>query len=146
MIMPNFDWKYFDYRILHYNYIRDFLNCEIEFEYYACIKEDRELGWMHTIEYEGEADLETDKPICIDGARACPPDEVGFEQGYYELIAAVAANDEEKVFELLTKGYGHLDEPETYDPDAFDKTKCDFRPAGDVNHKYRHLLPLESIT
>jgi len=146
MIMPDFEWKYFDYRILHYNYIRDFLHCEIEFEYYACIEDDRELGWMHTVEYEGEAMLKTNKPVCIDGARACPPDEVGFEEGYNDLLKAIANDDDQKVYDLLDKGYGDWNEDDIYDPEAFDKTKCNFRPAGDVDYKYRHKPPLESIT
>ena len=48
-------------------------------------------NWHHTIEFEGALDKapDTKYPICLDGARKCPPEDVGSIGGYYEFIKAM---------------------------------------------------------
>ena len=145
LLMPDFLWRYYDYRILHYNFIRDFLESELELEYWVDF--DRAevdlLGWMHTIEYEGEAEF-AGKPVCIDGARACPPVDIGFEEGYKRLLETIAQGDKDAVYDMLYEGFGEWDEDKVYDPEAFDKTKCNFRPAATLESLWPNA-PLDDI-
>jgi hypothetical protein len=48
--------------------------------------------WQHKVTFEGTIARrpKTKYPICIDGARACPPEDVGSIPGYQELIEALA--------------------------------------------------------
>ena len=145
LLMPDFEWRYFDYRILHYNFLRDFIDSELELEY--SLEDERyfegKLGWMHTIEYEGEAKFDG-KPVCIDGARACPPTEIGFEEGYERLIEGIKRGDD--VFEMLYYGFGaDWDEDDVYDPEAFDKNKCNFRPAAKLESIWPNCPTLDCI-
>lgn len=49
-------------------------------------------NWNHTIELEKILSAETGKkyPICIDGKRACPPEDVGGSGGYEEFLDAIS--------------------------------------------------------
>lgn len=64
-------------------------------------------GWEHTIKIieELDADPNMDYPVCIDGKKACPPEDCGGIPGYEELL-----DDPEEFEEWL--GY-------EYDPEAF---------------------------
>jgi hypothetical protein len=44
--------------------------------------------WWHTVQLEGYfyKDKKLKYPLCIDGERACPPENCGGVQGYFELI------------------------------------------------------------
>ncbi len=48
-------------------------------------------GWEHTITVEAVKPLEDDSPraTCLDGARACPPEDVGGVPGYEEVLEAL---------------------------------------------------------
>jgi hypothetical protein len=45
-------------------------------------------SWYHLIEFEGvhEKKYKTKYPICLEGERACPPEDVGSIPGYYDFI------------------------------------------------------------
>lgn len=49
-------------------------------------------GWEHEVLFEGSFQKEPGKkyPICVDGARACPPEDVGGIFGFYEFLEALA--------------------------------------------------------
>ena len=48
-------------------------------------------SWMHTIEFEGEHDknLSNKYPICLDGKRKCPPEDVGSITGYNNFVKSL---------------------------------------------------------
>ncbi len=82
-------------------------------------------SWNHEIVLEGI--LLKDKtfkyPRCIDGQRACPPEDCGGVWGYENLLEILADpdNDEyESTIEWLSGWYGK------YDPEAFDIKKIKF--------------------
>ncbi|QDU93716.1 plasmid pRiA4b ORF-3 family protein [Lignipirellula cremea] len=72
-------------------------------------------GWEHEVLYEGCPPLEKDKkyPLCLEGERSCPPEDVGGMGGYYEFLAVIA-DPEHEDHERLLRWAG------TFDPDAFD--------------------------
>ena len=49
-------------------------------------------GWMHDIVVEKTLSVEkgVDYPRCIDGKRACPPDDCGGIWGFYDMLQAVS--------------------------------------------------------
>jgi hypothetical protein len=85
----------------------------IEYEY------DFGDGWHHEILFEGILLKEKGVryPICLDGERACPPEDCGGVPGYQNLIEILRnPGDEEyeNTMEWLSEWYGR------YDPEAFD--------------------------
>jgi hypothetical protein len=72
-------------------------------------------GWMHEVLFEGRipADPKAKYPLCLEGARACPPEDVGGVWGYAELVEALADPKHER--------HGELSEwmPKKFDPEAF---------------------------
>ncbi len=48
-------------------------------------------GWEHDIVFEGELPMQPDQeyPVCLAGARACPPEDVGGPWGYAEFLEAI---------------------------------------------------------
>jgi len=70
--------------------------------------------WEHEIQYEGRLTVEPKAkyPQCLDGARACPPEDVGGVWGYAELIEALADPQQEGAEQLL-------DWAGDFDPDDF---------------------------
>jgi hypothetical protein len=74
-------------------------------------------GWMHEVVFEGTARAEPGGryPVCVAGARACPPEDVGGVPGYEEYLAALADPDHERHEEFL--GWRGR-----FDPEAFDAT------------------------
>jgi hypothetical protein len=79
-------------------------------------------SWIHVLRLESERAREPDDPpaAVLDGARACPPEDVGGIYGYQHIVAALAgqtAPDED--LDYLLEGL------EEYDPDAFDASLAD---------------------
>lgn len=72
-------------------------------------------GWRHELLFEGHppVDKQTNYPLCLEGERACPPEDVGGPWGYPEYLAALANPKHEQHKELLEwRG--------PFDPDHFD--------------------------
>jgi Plasmid pRiA4b ORF-3-like protein len=73
-------------------------------------------GWEHKVEFEGRVDAPPRKrpPLCLDGSRACPPEDSGGMWGYEHMLTVVADPSHEE----------HADYvewlPEGFDPEAFD--------------------------
>ena len=56
-------------------------------------------------------------PLCIGGARACPPEDCGGVPGYARLVAALADPDDAEHDELITWVGGN------FDPEGFDSNR-----------------------
>jgi hypothetical protein len=66
--------------------------------------------WEHTVDVEAvwPADPEERYPVCVEGERACPPEDVGGTHGYRQLVAALADPshpDHEQMREWLGRSY-----------------------------------------
>ena len=74
-------------------------------------------SWTHTVTLEGYLIKErgVKYPVCIYGARACPPEDCGGDSGYYSLLD-VLANPADLEYEDLKTWVG-----EGWDPEKFDK-------------------------
>ena len=72
-------------------------------------------GWDHEILFEGCPQKEPRKryPLCIEGERACPPEDVGGIGGFYEFLEALADPEHEQHDEFMEWG-GEFD-PEKFD-------------------------------
>ena len=59
-------------------------------------------NWEHTVLLEGieSAQKDVKYPRCIDGARACPPEDCGATPGYYHLLE-ILANPKHKEYEKM---------------------------------------------
>lgn len=73
-------------------------------------------GWRHEVLVEKVVDRDErlSYPLCIGGARACPPADCGGPPGYENLVAAQADAKHPEHDEVLTWVGGHLD-PEGFD-------------------------------
>lgn len=72
-------------------------------------------GWRHEILFEGlpQADAKRKYPLCLEGARACPPEDCGGPWSYVDYLEAVSTPDHEEHEETLRwRG--------PFDPEAFD--------------------------
>ena len=73
-------------------------------------------GWDHTIAVLAvqPADPFGSYPVCLDGARACPPEDVGGSHGYEEFLDAITDPDNEEHVSYL-EWVGGSFEPEKFD-------------------------------
>ena len=72
-------------------------------------------GWRHEVVFEGfpPVDPKAKYPQCVEGQRACPPEDCGGPWGYADYLAAIADPQHERHDELLEwRG--------PFDPEAFD--------------------------
>lgn len=72
-------------------------------------------GWEHEILFEGclRAEKGVRYPLCVEGERACPPEDVGGIGGYEEYLEAMAGPKHERHEEFMEwRG--------PFDPEAFD--------------------------
>jgi hypothetical protein len=76
-------------------------------------------GWRHEVLFEGclRAERGTRYPVCVEGARACPPEDVGGTGGYEEFLEAITDPEHEDHDGLLEWAGGSFD-PEAFDPAA----------------------------
>ena len=79
-------------------------------------------GWLHDIVFEGHSpiDLGRNYPVCLDGSRACPPEDVGGPWGYADFLEAIADPKHEQHVALLEWIGGKFD-PEGFDAKAVTK-------------------------
>ena len=59
--------------------------------------------WRHEILFEGYPPLEKARkyPLCLEGERACPPDDIGGPWGYAEYLDALSDSDHERHDEFM---------------------------------------------
>lgn len=76
-------------------------------------------SWDHEILFEGRVPPDVDKkyPQCVDGERACPPEDIGGVWGYVEFLKAIRDPKHERHAEFL-EWCG------PFDPDAFDPAEA----------------------
>jgi len=77
-------------------------------------------SWNHVVvveDYWAGDDREVDLPICIGGACACPPEDVGGTRGYEEFLGVLRDPEDEEHESTLTWVGGSFD-PEGFDLDA----------------------------
>jgi Plasmid pRiA4b ORF-3-like protein len=72
--------------------------------------------WGHEVLFEGcvRAEEGGRYPVCVEGARACPPEDVGGTPGYEEYLEAMADPDHERHEEFM--GWHGPFDPEALDP------------------------------
>jgi hypothetical protein len=76
-------------------------------------------GWRHEVQFEGfpPADPKAKYPVCVEGGRACPPEDCGGPWGYADYLAALADPKHEQHEEMLEwRG--------PFDPEAFDANRA----------------------
>ncbi|WP_078810414.1 plasmid pRiA4b ORF-3 family protein [Selenihalanaerobacter shriftii] len=78
--------------------------------------------WQHIIEFEEikPAKKEMDYPICVEGERACPPEDCSGIPGYQRILEILNNPDDEEYERIIE----WLDED--YDPDYFDPSTVKF--------------------
>jgi hypothetical protein len=76
-------------------------------------------GWEHEVLFEGclSAVKGHRYPICVEGERACPPEDVGGVWGYFDFLKAIADPEHEQHQECLTWAG-------SFDPEEFDAGKA----------------------
>jgi hypothetical protein len=74
-------------------------------------------SWYHEVLFEGvvQADPKAKYPLCLEGARACPPEDCGGIWSYPDFVEAIENPDHERHEELLEWIGGRFD-PEEFDP------------------------------
>jgi hypothetical protein len=74
-------------------------------------------SWYHEVLFEGvvQPDAKVKYPLCLEGARACPPEDCGGIWGYVDFVEAVQNPANERHEELLEWVGGRFD-PEEFDP------------------------------
>jgi hypothetical protein len=74
-------------------------------------------GWQHEIVYEGASPAEprVRYPRCIEGARACPPDDCGGPWGYGDFLQAIRDPKHED-HETMLEWIGGAFDPEKFSP------------------------------
>ena len=76
-------------------------------------------GWRHEVLFEGfpPSDPKAKYPLCLEGERACPPEDCGGPWGYADYLAAIADPEHEQHEEMLEwRG--------PFDPEAFDAKRA----------------------
>ena len=85
-------------------------------------------GWSHQVLLEGILLAESNKkyPICIEGQRACPPEDCGSIPGYYELLKTLKKGKGPEFEENKEWLKGHAKCYWPYNPDEFSPEKVKF--------------------
>lgn len=80
-------------------------------------------SWEHEILFEGcpAVDRKAKYPLCVEGKRACPPEDCGGPWGYADLLEALRDQRHEQHAEMV-EWIGEDFDPESFEPAA--ATKC----------------------
>jgi hypothetical protein len=93
-------------------------------------------SWNHEILFEGIL-LKTKGekyPKCLDGERACPPEDCGGISGYYRFISVLKGPKNNEYKEYVSWLKGHAINYFPYDPDAFTPNNVHF---DDPNQRWK---------
>ena len=78
-------------------------------------------GWTHSIVLEQiDPDIDDLRSICLDGARACPPEDCGGPSSYAQDLE-IASDPTDREFPLLLTRWGATFNPNRFDVDAVNK-------------------------
>jgi hypothetical protein len=82
---PNLDMAILDQKRYRLNDIADGKGARFTYEY------DFGDGWEHEVQVlkVGAPEGDTRYPVCLDGRRACPPENSGGVHGFYDMLAAI---------------------------------------------------------
>lgn len=85
-------------------------------------------GWEHIVELVAINTRQTGMkyPRCIDGARACPVEDCGGSEGYYELLDILADPDHDEYRETIHWLKNHAKNYFPYRPDEFNPAAVKF--------------------
>ncbi|GAB6039505.1 hypothetical protein JCM17961_01780 [Endothiovibrio diazotrophicus] len=85
-------------------------------------------GWRHKILMEGIHLQESDKkyPSCIDGRRACPPEDCGGAPGYYRLLNIIKNKTDEEHEDTNYWLKNHAKNYYPYDAEQFSASEVKF--------------------
>ncbi|MCW8165226.1 plasmid pRiA4b ORF-3 family protein [Verminephrobacter aporrectodeae subsp. tuberculatae] len=85
--------------------------------------------WQHLIKVEArlEPDEKNRRPLCVDGANACPPDDVGGVPGYAGFLQAIRDPSHPEHLEMWEWHGGPFD-PAAFDPNAVNAALHKLRP------------------
>ena len=85
-------------------------------------------GWVHELKLEAilPAEPETTYPLCVAGARSCPPEDCGGPAGYDELLEALA-DESDAQHEELTEWVGPRFHSETFSVEAVNEELAKLR-------------------
>lgn len=79
-------------------------------------------SWEHSVVLEkrfpGGADAE--RPVCLDGQQACPPEDCGGVPGYYDLLEVLQNPDDER-YEEMREWVGEDFEAQAFSVDAVNR-------------------------
>jgi hypothetical protein len=91
--------------------------------------------WEHSVEMEGIFAREKGirYPRCIDGRRACPPEDCGGAEGFNDFLETVLVLGSENREEMMTWAGG------TYDPKKFDPGEVRFE---DPDKRWKEVFHL----
>ena len=84
-------------------------------------------GWLHSIRFEGLIPASSRKkyPECTAGKKACPPEDCGGPQGYYNMLKILKDPGHED-YEMMMDWTGG-----GFNPDYFDPEDVDFEDPGE---------------
>jgi hypothetical protein len=77
--------------------------------------------WEHKVAFEGSlpADEKQKYPVCLEGERACPPEDIGGVWGYEDFLDAISDPDHQSHEEY--KNLARVFDPEKFDPEQATK-------------------------
>lgn len=135
LYIPDFEFSNQTTEECYYNNVKDFLDCDIVFDYGFFEVDDLVDAWIHKIEYEGEVDdFKGDLSICIGGENACPPEDALTPDGYKEFLKVVMDKNHPDREKCLVKHFLiDWEERLDFDPSVFDLSTA----------KIRHARPLQ---
>lgn len=117
---PDFDYKMTDERTVRVDELLKKEKGSITYEY------DFDDSWEHMIRLEKilPGDDTPNLPVCVEGERACPPEEIGGVWGYEDMLDSLKNTrdrDHKKAMAIFGKDY---------DPDRLDIEEINARLAG----------------
>ncbi|MBR9977419.1 MAG: DUF1186 domain-containing protein, partial [Bacteroidetes bacterium] len=85
-------------------------------------------SWLHEVVFEGNVPAEKDAsyPRCVDGARACPPEDCGGPAGYDRILVALASPEDEEARELVSWLASGVTRYPPFEPERFDIAELRF--------------------
>lgn len=85
-------------------------------------------SWLHRVTLTEilSTDPSNAHPRCVDGARACPPEDCGSIPGYYELLEVLTDRRHEDYQDMVHWLRGHPGNYDPYDPERFNPSKVAF--------------------
>ncbi len=112
------DVEYADSTIARLSSVLPKTGARFQFEY----EYDFGDSWLHEVLFEGCLRAEPGRryPVCVEGERACPPEDVGGTSGYSDFLEAIADPEHEERDENLTWVGGSFD-PEEFEPEKATK-------------------------